>query len=85
MTADVKLTPLELSALRDCVERGSTRCNDGGLVDTLLSGLCSRPSLDDPYVKWDINPKSREDGYISLYTPTGLGIAALKSADRQQP
>jgi hypothetical protein len=79
-TEGVKLTPLELSALADCVKRGSTRTNEDGLVDTLLSGLCSKPSLDDPFVRWSMNPNSRTDGYISLYTPTDLGRAAIAKA-----
>lgn len=72
------LTPLELAALRDCVERGGTRCNDGGMTDTLLSILCSKPSPEAPYVRWQMNPNSRQDGYISLYTPTDAGRAALE-------
>jgi hypothetical protein len=75
-----ELTPMERAALSDCVERGSTRCNDGGMVDTLLSILCSKPSLENSYVKWRMNPNSRQDGYISLYEPTELGRQALTEA-----
>lgn len=75
----MQLTPHELDALRCCVERGGTRCNDAGLVDTLLSGLCSKPE-GGPYVRWQMNPTSRDDGYISLYMPTDAGRAALAEA-----
>ena len=71
------LTPLERAALQDCANRGGTRCNDGGMTDTLLSILCSKPSVEDPYVRWQVNPKSHQDGYISLYTVTDTGRAAL--------
>lgn len=73
-----ELTPLELSALRDCAERGGTRCNDGGMVDTLLSGLCS-PKKGGGFalVSWRMNPTSRTDGYISLYEVTQAGRDAL--------
>lgn len=70
---DLDLTPLEISALADCVKRGGTRANDGGLADTLLSILCSKPSIEDPLIRWRINPNSRIDGYISLYEPTQRG------------
>ena len=71
------LTPLETAALKNCVERGSTRTSDAGLVDCLLSGLCSKPSTEAPYVRWSMNPTSRTDGYVSLYTPTDLGRALV--------
>lgn len=70
------LTPLKASALIDCCSRGSTRANDGELVDDLLSSLCSNPAegiFNGWLVTWSMNPASREDGYISLYTPTPLG------------
>lgn len=75
-----ELTPLELDALRDCAKRGGTRCNDGGMVDTLLSGLCSKPK-DAPLVKWRRNPNSRADGWINLYELTDAGLAAIASAN----
>lgn len=70
------LTPWELQALADCVDRGSTRCNDGGIYDTLLSILCSKPKAE-PLVGWRVNPNRRTDGYISLYEPTAAGRAAV--------
>lgn len=72
------LTPLQRDALAKCCERGSTRGNDGGLVDDLLSGLCSNTSQgisNGWLVRWSMNPESRTDGYINLYTPTPLGLA----------
>ena len=72
------LSPLQASALDDCCRRGSTRTNDGGVVDALLSGLCSRLSdgiSNGWLVRWDMNPSSREDGYINRYSPTPLGLA----------
>lgn len=72
------LTPWQRKVLIDCCDRGSTRANDGGLVDDLLSGLCSKSDeviTNGWLVRWDMNPESRTDGYISRYTPTPLGIA----------
>ena len=72
------LTPLQISALRDCCERGSTRTNDSGLVDTLLSGIaCAPGSCENGWlVKWFHNhPRSYDDPYISRYEPTPLGLA----------
>ncbi len=79
------LTPLQADALERCCARGSTRCNDGGLVDDLLSGLCTSPDrtiLNGWLVKWAMNPTSREDGYISRYTPTDLGQAVRAIIER---
>lgn len=76
---EVKLTPLQITYLTACVERGSTRTNDGGMADTILSGLCSTAP---PLVSWRVNPNSRADGYISLYEPTDAGRAALKATER---
>jgi hypothetical protein len=80
MREERELTPLEISALEDCVTRGSTRTNDGGLIDTLLSGLCSNSALginNGWLVKWEANPTYREDGYISRYVPTEAGRRAV--------
>ncbi|MDR7232256.1 hypothetical protein J2X45_003362 [Caulobacter sp. BE264] len=76
---DLGVTPLELDALRRCVERGSTRTNDGGMTDCLLSGLCSKPA-DGPLVAWRVNPNSWIDGYISLYEPTEAGRRVVAAA-----
>lgn len=76
--SEPELTPLERDALQRCADRGGTRCNDGGIVDTLLSRLCSWPP-SAPLVKWQMNPTSRQDGYISLYTATEAGRQALKA------
>jgi hypothetical protein len=73
-----ELTPLEADALIRCCERGSTRTNDSGLVDTLLSGLCGKVSegiTNGWLVEWSMNPGFREDAYSNLYKPTGLGKA----------
>lgn len=85
MTDDVEriaagLTPLQIDALRDCARRGGTRSNDGGVVDDLLSGLCSNTAegvYNGWLVEWSMNPTSREDGYISLYKPTLRGRQVL--------
>lgn len=79
------LTPLERTYLLDCAGRGGTRCNDGGMADTILSILCSKPSPDDPYVRWTVNPNSRVDGYISLYTATPRGVAAVSAETSLAP
>lgn len=71
------LTPLQITYLRDCVDRGSTRTSDEGLADTILSGLCSHPSLEDSLVRWQMNPNFRFDGYINLYEPTSLGLLVI--------
>lgn len=76
---DLGVTPLELAALRRCVERGSTRTNDSGMVDCLLSGLCSKPA-DGPLVAWRVNPNSWIDGYINLYEPTEAGRRVVAAA-----
>jgi len=81
------LTPLQTDALRRCCERGSTRCNDGGLVDDLLSGMCSNTTegiMNGWLVQWAMNPTSREDGYISRYTPTPLGLAVRAILMKEQ-
>jgi hypothetical protein len=78
-----RLTPLQASVLKDCCKRGSTRANDGGLVDDLLSGLCSTEGIKNGWlVTWSMNPKSREDGYMSLYTPTPCGLAVIAHLER---
>ena len=83
------LTPLQRSALRDCCERGSTRTNDGGLVDTLLSGLCSNSAeqvWNGWLVEWTHNhPRPADDHYISRYTPTALGVAVDAAANVAKP
>lgn len=81
------LPPLWRSALATLCERGSTRCNDGAMVDDLLSSLCSKPSLETALAKWEMNPNSLTDGYISLYTPTERGrrINALCAASPWKP
>ena len=70
------LTPLQADVLRRCCDRGSTRTNEPGLVDDLLSGLCS--NLDEGItngwlVEWESNPGYREDGYVNRYKITELG------------
>jgi hypothetical protein len=81
------LTPLQASALEDCCARGSTRTSDGGLVDTLLSGLCSK--LDEGtyngwLVTWHHNhPRAPDDHYISRYEPTPLGLAVRAHLEKQ--
>lgn len=71
------LTPLQAGALSDCCKRGSTRTSDSGLVDTLLSGMCS--NLDEDIfngwlITWHHNhPRAPDDHYISRYEPTPLG------------
>lgn len=72
------LTPRQKAYLANCVERGSTRCHEDGIADTILSGLCS---TEPPLVTWRMNPNSRTDGYISLYEPTEHARAALAPAD----
>lgn len=73
---ETKLTPLQIGALEQCEALGgAVRCNDGGVLDTMLSGLCS---TDPPMVTWQMNPASRIDGYISLYTITEAGREALR-------
>lgn len=77
-TIAAALTPLQASALSNCCTRGSTRGNDGGLYDDLLSGLCSKTDegiTNGWLVKWEQNPDSRVDGYINKYVPTPLGVA----------
>lgn len=81
MSEKIDVPPLFLEAMRRCAERGGTRTNDGGMSDTLLSSLCSMPTADDPLVRWQMNPKSREDGYASLYTVTERGKAYLAEVD----
>lgn len=81
------LTPLQISALTDCCERGSTRTNDSGLVDTLLSGMCT--NLDEDIyngwlVTWHHNhPRAADDHYISRYEPTALGLAVRQILQEQ--
>lgn len=73
-----EMPPLSKSALVNCCARGSTRTNDGGMVDDLLSGMCSNTAegvMNGWLVTWSMNPESRRDGYINLYTPTPLGFA----------
>jgi hypothetical protein len=73
------LTPLQISTLRDCCERGSTRTNDGGLIDTLLSGMCSNTAegvFNGWLIEWSHNhPRPADDHYINRYSPTQLGRA----------
>jgi hypothetical protein len=76
------LTPLQLAALKDCVERGSTRTNEG-LVDTLLSGLCSKMDehiFNGWLVSWEMNPGYKQDGYMNRYTPTDRGREVVRNA-----
>lgn len=71
------LTPLQADALRMCCLRGSTRGNDGGLVDDVISGLCSKSDegiVNGWLVTWSQNPDSWHDGYINKYAPTPLGV-----------
>lgn len=82
------LSPLAMAVLVDCCDRGSTRANDGGTVDDLLSMMCShtaRGISNGWLVRWDMNPASRTDGYISIYTPTelGRGVAAIAKEKAQ--
>jgi hypothetical protein len=82
------LSPLQLDALHDCVKRGSTRTNDGGLVDDLLSALCSNTEIgisNGWLVRWDMNPGFRQDGYTSIYTPTELGREACQRLASEPP
>ncbi len=72
------LTPLSRDALGICCQRGSTRTNDGGLVDDLLSVMCSNVAegVNNGWLlTWQMNPDSRRDGYINLYVPTERGLA----------
>ncbi len=72
------LSPLQAAALLNCCERGSTRGNDGGLYDDLLSGLCSNTAegINNGWlVEWRPNPDRQTDGYWNLYVPTPLGEA----------
>lgn len=75
------LTPLEQSYLENCVKRGSTSTIEEGMADTILSGLCGKPSFDDPLVRWEMNPTHREDGYINKYFPTDKAKALFPSKE----
>ncbi len=74
--------PLFKTMLVGLVGKGSVRCNDGGMVDTLCSSLCSFPTYPDAYARWELNPKWREDGYMSIYFPTELGIRYVKEMQK---
>lgn len=79
------LTPLQKDALAACCMQGSVRTNDGGIIDTLLSGLCSNTAkgINNGWlIEWSMNPACRLDGYLNLYKPTSFGLdvyAAFRS------
>jgi hypothetical protein len=81
------LTPLEADALARCCMRGSTRTNETGLVDSLLSGMCSNLAAgitNGWLVEWKQNAGYRSDGYINLYIPTALGLAVNSARAAQK-
>lgn len=68
------LTPLERGYFADMCKRGSTRTDEGGLADTILSGLCSKPSMDGAIVRWEMNRDERARKWPNKYLPTELGL-----------
>lgn len=67
-------TPLERSYFQDLCERGWTRTDEGGLGDTILSGLCSKPSSERAVVSWEMNQDERSYEWSNKYLPTAFGL-----------
>lgn len=76
------LTPLEAAYLLEMCKRGWTRTGEGGMADTILSGLCSKPSPDNSLCRWEMNQDDRRMEWPNKYLPTPLGLAVRSYLER---